>query len=251
MVHFELMNNAILCFLSFSVELLAYKVEQEKCIASDLQKTLTEEQERARNVRQLLAVEQSAVQDLQSELRKCQQENTRLLESLSEAQREVLQLRCGPAWPVPFLWKSCCPWVCLGWQGCRSLWVWGLGISDGATWIGRGGGTPHHHLHLCLCLTWHGATCSLHRSLLDGKERDLKAALEELEQEQGKKRALQAQQEEEQLRHLQREGQSSKALEVPAAQAIPASVAEAGSSSHLPSFLILICESMAVDRSLK
>ncbi|XP_010634682.1 pericentrin isoform X3 [Fukomys damarensis] len=125
------------------VELLAYKVEQEKCIASDLQKTLSEEQERARSVRQLLAVEQSAVQDLQSELRECQQENSRLLESLGEAQREVLQLR----------------------------------------------------------------------SLLDGKESDLKAALEELEQEQGKERALQAQQEEEQLRHLQREGQSTKALE--------------------------------------
>ncbi|XP_021112114.1 pericentrin isoform X1 [Heterocephalus glaber] len=125
------------------VELLAYKVEQEKCIASDLQKTLSEEQERARGVRQLLAVEQSAVQDLQSELRECQQENARLLESLGEAQHEVLQLR----------------------------------------------------------------------SLLDGKESDLKAALEELEQERGKERALQARQEEEQLRHLQREGQSTKALE--------------------------------------
>ncbi|XP_013361238.1 PREDICTED: pericentrin isoform X2 [Chinchilla lanigera] len=125
------------------VELLAYKVEQEKCIASDLQKTLNEEQERARGVRQLLAVEQSTVQDLQSELRECQQENTRLLESLGEAQREVLQLR----------------------------------------------------------------------SLLDGKESDLKAALEDLEHERGKERTLQAQQEEEQLRHLQKEGQSSKALE--------------------------------------
>ncbi|XP_063080763.1 pericentrin isoform X8 [Cavia porcellus] len=125
------------------VELLAYKVEQEKCIASDLQKTLSEEQERARGVRQLLAAEQSTVQDLQSELRECQHENTRLLESLGEAQREVLQLR----------------------------------------------------------------------SLLDGKESDLKAALEELEHERGKERILQAQQEEEQLRHLQKEGQSSKALE--------------------------------------
>ncbi|KAM6162809.1 LOW QUALITY PROTEIN: pericentrin-like [Erethizon dorsatum] len=125
------------------VELLAYKVEQEKCIASDLQKTLSEEQERARGVRQLLAVEQSTVQDLQSELHKCQQENTRLLESLGEAQREVLQLR----------------------------------------------------------------------SLLDGKESDLKVALEELEHERGKERILQAQQEEEQLRYLQKEGQNSKALE--------------------------------------
>ncbi|KAM5281215.1 LOW QUALITY PROTEIN: pericentrin [Ctenodactylus gundi] len=125
------------------VELLAYKVEQEKCIANDLQKTLSEEQERARGVRQLLGVEQSMVQDLQAELRECKEENARLLESLSEVQREVLQLR----------------------------------------------------------------------SLLDGKESDLKAALVELECEREKERALQAQQQEEQLQHLQRESQSSKALE--------------------------------------
>ncbi|XP_047421105.1 pericentrin isoform X4 [Sciurus carolinensis] len=118
------------------VELLAYKVEQEKCIASDLQKTLSKEQETASDVRRLLAVEQSAAQDLKSE-------NERLLESLGEAQRESLQLR----------------------------------------------------------------------SLLDGKESDLKAALEELESERGKARVLQAQQEEQHLQHLQREGQSAKALE--------------------------------------
>ncbi|XP_077651570.1 pericentrin isoform X6 [Urocitellus parryii] len=118
------------------VELLAYKVEQEKCIASDLQRTLSKEQETASDVRRLLALEQSAAQDLKSE-------NARLLESLDEVQRESLQLR----------------------------------------------------------------------SLLDGKESDLKAALEELECERGKERVLQAQQEEQQLQHLQREGQSAKALE--------------------------------------
>ncbi|XP_046295154.1 pericentrin isoform X12 [Marmota monax] len=118
------------------VELLAYKVEQEKCIASDLQRTLSKEQETASDVRRLLALEQSAAQDLKSE-------NARLLESLEEVQRESLQLR----------------------------------------------------------------------SLLDGKESDLKAALEELECERGKERVLQAQQEEQQLQHLQREGQSAKALE--------------------------------------
>lgn len=50
--------------------------------------------------------------------------------------------------------------------------------------------------------------------MLDGKENELKVVLEELECERGKERALQAQQEEQQLRHLQREGQSSRALEV-------------------------------------
>lgn len=63
------------------------------------------------------------------------------------------------------------------------------------------------------------ATCCVPyplRAMLDGKENELKIALEELECERGKERALQAQQEEQQLRHLQREGQSSRALEVTA-----------------------------------
>ncbi|XP_051042899.1 pericentrin isoform X2 [Phodopus roborovskii] len=125
------------------VELLAYKVEQEKCIANDLQKTLNKEQEKASDVRKLLVMEQSAVQDLKSELHACKQENTRLLESLDKVQQEVLRLR----------------------------------------------------------------------AMLDGKENELKVVLEELECERGKERALQAQQEEQQLRHLQREGQSTRALE--------------------------------------
>ncbi|XP_041590751.1 pericentrin isoform X3 [Vulpes lagopus] len=75
------------------VELLAYKVEQEKRIASDVQKTLTEEQEKASSVRKLLVVEQTVVRDLRSELRECKQDNERLLASLGEAQKEVLQLR--------------------------------------------------------------------------------------------------------------------------------------------------------------
>ncbi|KAF0884242.1 PCNT protein, partial [Crocuta crocuta] len=125
------------------VELLAYKVEQEKRIASDVQKTLNEEQEKASSVRKLLVVEQTVVRDLRSELRECKQDNERLLASLSEAQKEVLQLR----------------------------------------------------------------------SVLDNKENKLKAALRELETERGKERALQSRLEEEQLQHLQREGQSSKTLE--------------------------------------
>ncbi|CAI9176048.1 unnamed protein product [Rangifer tarandus platyrhynchus] len=75
------------------VELLAYKVEQEKCIASNLQKTLNEEQEKANNVRKLLVVEQNAIRDLKSELCECRQDNERLLKSLNDVQKEVLQLR--------------------------------------------------------------------------------------------------------------------------------------------------------------
>lgn len=82
--------------MSFSVELLAYKVEQEKRIASDVQKTLNEEQEKASSVRKLLVVEQTVVRDLRSELHECKQDNERLLASLSGAQKEVLQLRWGP-----------------------------------------------------------------------------------------------------------------------------------------------------------
>lgn len=54
------------------------------------------------------------------------------------------------------------------------------------------------------------------RAVLDGKENELKVVLEELESERGKGQALQAQQEEQQLRFLQREGQNSRALEVTA-----------------------------------
>ncbi|KAM6224064.1 pericentrin [Rhynchocyon petersi] len=125
------------------VELLAYKVEQEKCIASDLQKTLSEEQEKATSVRKLLVLEQNAVKDLKSELCECKQENERLLKSLNDVQKEVLQLR----------------------------------------------------------------------SVLDSKEKDLEAAFEELKAERGKELALQSQLEEEQLQHLQKEGQSSRTLE--------------------------------------
>ncbi|XP_058517506.1 pericentrin [Ochotona princeps] len=75
------------------VELLAYKVEQEKCIASDLQKTLSEEQEKANDVRKLLVTEQNTVTDLKSELCECKQENERLLKSLDDVQKDVVKLR--------------------------------------------------------------------------------------------------------------------------------------------------------------
>ncbi|KAM8816839.1 pericentrin [Rhynchonycteris naso] len=125
------------------VELLAYKVEQEKCIAGELQKTLSEEQEKANHIQKLLVMEQNTVKALKSELCECKQDNERLLKSLSDVEKEVLQLR----------------------------------------------------------------------SVLDSKENDLQVALQELESEQGKERALRSQLEQEQLQHLQREGQSSKALE--------------------------------------
>ncbi|XP_074176191.1 pericentrin isoform X7 [Rhinolophus sinicus] len=128
------------------VELLAYKVEQEKCIASDLQKTLSEEQEKASDVRQLLLVEENTVRALKSELCECKQDNERLLESLSDVQREVLQLR----------------------------------------------------------------------SVLDGKEEDLRAALQELESARGEERALQGRLEHERLQRLHAEAQHAQALGVSA-----------------------------------
>uniref|UniRef100_G1QSH5 Pericentrin n=1 Tax=Nomascus leucogenys TaxID=61853 RepID=G1QSH5_NOMLE len=75
------------------VELLAYKVEQEKCIAGDLQKTLSEEQEKANGVQKLLAAEQIVVRDLKSDLCESRQKNEQLSRSLCEVQQEVLQLR--------------------------------------------------------------------------------------------------------------------------------------------------------------
>ena len=80
---------------------MAYKVEQEKGIVSDLQKTLNEEQEKANDVRKLLVVEQNTVRDLKSELCECRQDNERLLKSLNEVQKEVLQLRCDPTGKAP------------------------------------------------------------------------------------------------------------------------------------------------------
>lgn len=85
---------------------------------------------------------------------------------------------------------------------------------------------------------WYHLASHLHRSLLDGKESDLKAALEELEHERGKERILQAQQEEEQLRHLQKEGQSSKALEVTGYSGHPGQCVR---SRKLPSSAFLFC----------
>ena len=50
-----------------------------------------------------LVVEQNAVRDLKSELCECRQDNERLLKSLNDVQKEVLQLRCGPPARLPLL----------------------------------------------------------------------------------------------------------------------------------------------------
>ncbi|XP_075611932.1 pericentrin isoform X12 [Balearica regulorum gibbericeps] len=72
------------------VELLEYKLQQEKSIVSDLHGTLSEEQKRASETCDLLNQEKAA---LKSELYESKQENERLQKSLEELQREINQLR--------------------------------------------------------------------------------------------------------------------------------------------------------------
>uniref|UniRef100_A0A8C8S5U0 Pericentrin n=1 Tax=Pelusios castaneus TaxID=367368 RepID=A0A8C8S5U0_9SAUR len=74
------------------VELLEYKLQQEKTIANDLQNSLNGEQEKASKIHELLMQEQSAVSDLKSELYKSKQENESLQKSLQELQTEINQL---------------------------------------------------------------------------------------------------------------------------------------------------------------
>lgn len=81
------MNNCS-CFLIL-VELLEYKLQQEKCIVSDLHSTLSEEQKRASETRELLSQEKAAVSTLKSDLYERKQENERLKKSLEEHQREI------------------------------------------------------------------------------------------------------------------------------------------------------------------
>ncbi|XP_074452392.1 pericentrin isoform X2 [Larus michahellis] len=72
------------------VELLEYKLQQEKSIVSDLHSTLSEEQKRASETYDLLNQEKAA---LKLELYESKQENERLQKSLEELQREINQLR--------------------------------------------------------------------------------------------------------------------------------------------------------------
>ncbi|KAM8806624.1 pericentrin [Eudromia elegans] len=73
------------------VELLEYKLQQEKSIASGLQSTLAEEQRRASETCELLKQEQAAVSALKLELCESKRENERLQKSLEELQREINQ----------------------------------------------------------------------------------------------------------------------------------------------------------------
>ncbi|OXB61460.1 hypothetical protein ASZ78_010216 [Callipepla squamata] len=75
------------------VELLEYKLHQEKCIVSDLHSTLSEEQKRASETCELLNQEKVAVSTLKSDLYERNQENERLQKSLEEHQREIYKLR--------------------------------------------------------------------------------------------------------------------------------------------------------------
>ncbi|XP_061204108.1 pericentrin isoform X2 [Neopsephotus bourkii] len=72
------------------VELLEYKLQEEKSIVSDLHSTLSEKQKRASEMCDLLNQEKAA---LKSELSESKQENERLQKSLEELQRELNQLR--------------------------------------------------------------------------------------------------------------------------------------------------------------
>uniref|UniRef100_A0A8C0UIR5 Pericentrin n=1 Tax=Cyanistes caeruleus TaxID=156563 RepID=A0A8C0UIR5_CYACU len=72
------------------VELLEYKLHQEKSIVSDLHSTLSEEQKRSSETCDLLTREKAS---LKSELSGSKQENERLQKSLEELQREINNLR--------------------------------------------------------------------------------------------------------------------------------------------------------------
>ncbi|XP_074950332.1 pericentrin isoform X4 [Phalacrocorax aristotelis] len=71
------------------VELLEYKLQQEKSIVSDLHGTLSEEQKRASETCDLLNQEKAT---LKSELYEIKQENERLQKSLEELQKEINRL---------------------------------------------------------------------------------------------------------------------------------------------------------------
>ncbi|XP_064925456.1 pericentrin isoform X12 [Columba livia] len=72
------------------VELLEYKLQQEKSVVSDLHSTLAEEQKRTSETCDLLNQEKTA---LKAELYESKQENERLQKSLEKLQREINQLR--------------------------------------------------------------------------------------------------------------------------------------------------------------
>ncbi|XP_065494414.1 pericentrin isoform X7 [Caloenas nicobarica] len=72
------------------VELLEYKLQQEKSVVSDLHSTLAEEQKRASETCDLLNQEKTA---LKAEFYESKQENERLQKSVEKLQKEINQLR--------------------------------------------------------------------------------------------------------------------------------------------------------------
>lgn len=73
------------------VELLEYKLQQEKSIASDLQVSLKNEQEKATELHELLKQEHTAILNLKSDLSETKQTNEKLQNSLQELQKEVIK----------------------------------------------------------------------------------------------------------------------------------------------------------------
>ncbi|XP_035186972.1 pericentrin isoform X12 [Oxyura jamaicensis] len=75
------------------VELLEYKLQQEKSIVSDLHSSLSEEQKRVSETNELLNQEKAAASAVKLELYEHKQENERLQKSLEEHRREINKFR--------------------------------------------------------------------------------------------------------------------------------------------------------------
>ncbi|XP_028559633.2 pericentrin isoform X1 [Podarcis muralis] len=73
------------------VELLEYKLQQEKSIASDLQASLKSEQEKSSEMHELLKQEHSAISNLKSDLCESKQTNERLQKSLQDLQEDIVK----------------------------------------------------------------------------------------------------------------------------------------------------------------
>ncbi|KAF7243633.1 Pericentrin, partial [Varanus komodoensis] len=75
------------------VELLEYKLQEEKLIASNLQDSLQSEQDKASKIHELLKEEHTAIVNLKSELCESKQTNEKLEKALEELQKEVIKYR--------------------------------------------------------------------------------------------------------------------------------------------------------------
>ncbi|XP_051854311.1 pericentrin-like isoform X3 [Antechinus flavipes] len=75
------------------IELLEYKVEQEKGLVGDLQKTLTAEQEKGLETQKLLLAAQSTAQGLTAQLEECKRDKEAISQSLKDAHKDIAHLR--------------------------------------------------------------------------------------------------------------------------------------------------------------